>query len=139
MITPDLIDAYRRAEYRVSDGSFAFAMRVDEACDSLATCHAAFGVECSAFITAWNPRSTPAPREMNEAAMRRLEADLDARGYFVLQGQGADPSGAWAPEPSLLVLGLDEPGAVALARAYDQHAVVCAGPDAVPHLVFTAA
>jgi hypothetical protein len=131
----ELLDAYRRTEYRVSDGGFAFTMRVDEPSDSLRTCHASFGVECSTYITAWNPRSEPTPRDVNEAAMERLECEIAARGLFVLHGIGVDPAGAWTGEPSLLVLGLDEHGGVALAREFGQNAIVCAAADAVPRLV----
>jgi hypothetical protein len=131
----DLRDAYRRTEYRVADGSYAFVLRIDQPSDSLRTCHAAFGVECSTFITAWNPRSESMPPDVNAAAMTRLEREIEARGLFVLHGVGIDPSGAWAGEPSLLVLGLDENAGVALARAFEQNAIVCASEDAVPRLV----
>lgn len=134
-MSAELLDAYRRTEYRVADGSHAFVLRVDEPSDSLRTCHAAFGVDCSTFITAWNPRSVPTSREENEAAMTRLEQEIAGRGLFALQGAGVDPAGAWAGEPSLLVLGLDEAGGVALAREFGQNAIVCASDDAVPRLV----
>ena len=71
-VPPDLLDAYRRTEYRVADGSYAFVLRIDEPSDSLRTCHAAFGVDCSTFITACNPRSAPTAPDINEEAMRRL-------------------------------------------------------------------
>lgn len=131
----DLLAAYRRTEYRVADGGYAFVLRIDEPSDSLRTCHAAFGVDCSTFITGWNPRSEPTPRDVNEAAMARLEREIETRGLFVLHGIGVDPTGEWAGEPSLLVLGLDAAHGVALARDYGQHAIVCAAEDAVPRLV----
>lgn len=131
----DLIEAYRRAEYRVADGGYAFAMRIDEPSDSLRTCHAAFGVQCSAFITACNPRSVPTPDAENTAAMERLERTLEEDGYFVLQGLGVDPAGDWPGERSFLVLGIAPPDAVALARRFGQYAIVCAGEDATPRLV----
>ncbi len=130
-----LLAAYRRTEYRVADGSYAFTLRVDEPSDSLRTCHAAFGVDCSTFITAWNPRSEPTDRAVNEAAMARLEQLVESRGLFALRGEGVDPTGAWAGEPSLLVLGLDEQGGRSLARAFGQWAIVSASEDAVPRLV----
>ena len=134
-LPPDLVDAYRRTEYRVADGSHAFALRVDEPSDSLRTCHAAFGVDCSAFITACNPRSVPRSDAENEAAMERLERTLEDDGYFVLQGRGVDPTGGWPGEPSFLVLGIGEADAVALAGRFDQHAILWAGEDATPRLV----
>lgn len=132
----DLIDAYRRTEYRVADGSHAFTMRVDEPSDSLRACHAAFGVETSTFVTACNPRSVPTPAAENEAAMRRLEQHLEQRGFFVLRGTGVDPTGQWPGEPSLLVLGMGEAEGRAVAGAFGQYAILCAGEDATPRLVF---
>lgn len=131
----DLVEAYRRTEYRVADGSYAFVMRVDEPSDSLRTCHFAHGVERSAFVTACNPRSVPTPDQENETAMARLASELEARGYFVLQGRGVDPTGAWPGEPSYLVLGITEADAVEIARRFDQYAIVCADDDATPRLV----
>jgi hypothetical protein len=131
----DLVEAYRRTEYQVADGSYAFTMRIDEPSDSLRTCHFAHGVDGSAFVTACNPRSVPGSDVENADAMTRLARELEAGGYFVLHGRGVDPTGAWPGEPSFLVLGITEPDAVALARGYDQHAIVFAGEDATPRLV----
>lgn len=131
----DLLEAYRRTEYRVADGSHAFVMRIDEPSDSLRTCHFAHGIECSAFITACNPRSVPTPAADNERAMARLARELEAGGYFVLEGHGVDPTGAWPGEPSFLVLGIPQAEAVDLAGRFDQHALVFAGDDATPRLV----
>ena len=70
--------------------------------------------------------------------MARLEHELDAWGLPWLRGEGVDPAGDWPGEPSLLVLGLDEAAARALARRFGQNAIVCAAADAVPHLVICA-
>jgi hypothetical protein len=130
-----LRDAYRRTEYRVDEDGFAFVLHVDRQSSALRACHTACGVGCSTFITAWNPRSLPMARDVNEAAMTRLEAAVQARGLRALHGVGVDPRGDWPGEPSLLVLGLDEAAGVELARTFDQHAIVCAGEDAIPRLV----
>lgn len=131
----ELLAAYQRTEYRVRDGAYAFVMRVEEPSPLLQACQESFGVTCSAFLTACNPHSTPTPRDVNEAAMARLEQDLAGMGLRWLRGMGVDPAGDWPGEPSLLVLGLDQPAGVALARRLAQNAIVCAAADAVPHLV----
>ena len=138
MTSPDaeLIAAYRRTDYRVDDCGYAFVLRIDTPSAPLVACHDAFGVTCSAFITAWNPRSEPTPRARNEAAMAALERELSEGGWRWLRGEGADASGAWPAEPSLLVLGLDESTAVAIAQRFAQHAIVYAGVDGVPTLVW---
>jgi hypothetical protein len=131
----ELRDAYRRTEYRVDEDGFAFVLLVDRHSSALLACHVACGVDCSTFITAWNPRSLPAAQDINEAAMTRLEGAVQAQGLRALHGVGVDPRGDWPGEPSLLVLGLGEAAGVELARAFDQHAIVCAGEDAIPRLV----
>ncbi|MBL8723129.1 MAG: DUF3293 domain-containing protein [Planctomycetes bacterium] len=40
----------------------------------------------------------------------------------------------WPPEPSILVLGMPREVAVALARRFEQHALVWIGGDGVPEL-----
>ena len=133
----DLLDAYRRTEYRVAWAMEPFVLHVDNPSPALRRCHAAFGVSCSTFITAWNPHSLATPADVNAAAMARLVHHIEMQGLQALPGLGVDPSGEWAGEESLLVLGLDVSAAIAMARAFGQNAVVCAGPDAVPSLVVT--
>lgn len=134
-VPADLLEAYERTEYRVDDCGHAFVLRIGESSPDLRVCHAAFGVTCSTFITAWNPRSQPTPLDVNEAALARLIQDVTSRGLVALRGLGADPLGTWEPEPSVLVPGLGEQDGLALARAYDQYAIVVCGADATPRLV----
>ncbi|MBA2354092.1 MAG: DUF3293 domain-containing protein [Acidobacteria bacterium] len=132
-----LVAAYRRTEYRVEDRGYAFVLRVDEPSAALRVCHDEFAVRCSAYLTAWNPRSQPTARDVNRAAMQRLEADLHAQRLPYLQGIGVDPAGDWRAEPSLLVLGADQGTALVLAQRYAQHAILCTEADATPRLIFT--
>jgi hypothetical protein len=56
--------------------------------------------------------------------MARLRAHVTAQRRPCREGAGGDDSGAWTPEPSLLVA-LDAPAeAAALGRAFAQNAVV---------------
>lgn len=134
-VLPELAEAYRRTEFRVADRGWKFVLRHGEHSRVLEECHAAFGVMCSAYLTAWNPRSEPRSREENEAAQARLEAEVTAAGYPFLRGVGVDPSGEWPGEPSVLVLGISGDEAQRLGRAYGQNAIVVAGRDAVANLV----
>ena len=131
----DLLAAYERTEYRVTGADPPFVLRIGAYSAALDAYQAAAGVNGSTFITAWNPRSAPTPLEQNVAAMARLEEALTAHGWRWLHGEGVDPMGDWPGEPSLFVPGLAERDAVALARRFDQHAVVCAAADAIPRLV----
>jgi len=49
---------------------------------------------------------------------------------------GLDPDGKWHGEPSMLVLGIDQPRALAIGREYGQHAIVYMDADATPRLRF---
>ena len=130
-----LMQAYREAEYRVHDRGWTFVLGIDRPSSALVVCHDAFRVDCSAFITAWNPRSQPTTRAHNDAAQARLRNEVELRGLVWLHGIGVDSQGRWEGEESLLVLGLERGAAVSIGRRFEQHAVVWAGADGVPELV----
>lgn len=135
VVSPELVAAYRRTEFRVADRGWSFVLRHDQYSKVLEECHRAFGVACSAYITAWNPRSEPTSHEANKAAQVRLEVELRAAGFTFLRGVGVDPSSAWPGEPSVLVLGISGNEAQHLGRAYGQNAIAVAGKDATPRVV----
>jgi hypothetical protein len=137
-IAPSLVEAYRGTEFRVADRGWVFTLCVDQPSPVLVACHEAFGVARSAYLTAWNPRSEPQTREVNEAAQAQLEAELTAMGLPFLHGEGVDPSGEWPGEASVLVLGIREEEAVRLGRRHGQNAIVVAGRDALARLVMLA-
>jgi hypothetical protein len=134
-VVPGLIAAYRATRYEITGGPAPFALTINVPSAALAECHRVHGVECSAFLTAWNPASVRALPAENVAAAMRLEAQLRARGYRLLAGRGVDPAGAWEAEESVLVLGIGHSEACAVGRAFGQAGLVHAGRDAVPRLV----
>ncbi len=134
-LKPQLVEAFRRTEFRVADRGWSFVLRIDEASSALVACHEAFGVTRSAYLTAWNPRSEPTSCEVNKAAQARLETELTAAGLPFLRGEGVDPSGSWPGEPSVLVLGISGDDAQRIGRAFGQNAIVVAGQDAVARLL----
>jgi hypothetical protein len=56
-IDPDTLRAYEETHYRVL-GDAPATLRIGHANPDLAKLHRAFGVDCSAFVTAANPFST---------------------------------------------------------------------------------
>jgi hypothetical protein len=134
-VSPELAEAYHRTEFRVADRGWEFVLQHGEHSKVLEACHAAFGVSCSAYITAWNPRSELTAPEVNRAAQTRLEAELTALGLPFLHGEGLDPTGSWPGEPSVLVLGISRDDAQRLGLAFGQNAIVVAGRDAVARVV----
>lgn len=61
----EVLEAYRRTEYRVADRGYTFVLRVDTLSWPLRAVHATYGVDCSAFLTAWNPGSLPTDAPAN--------------------------------------------------------------------------
>ena len=89
----------------------------------------------AAFLTAANPRSERRSEEDNRRLTAALREALDAAGYRCLEGEGRDAQGAWPAEPSFLVLGIRRAGALALARRFEQNALVWCEPGKAPELV----
>ena len=129
--------AYRRTHYEVPlPGGELLVLRVDEASAALRAIHERCGVSCSAFLTAWNPRSEQRSAEQNATANQELQQRLAALGLECLPGRGRDPRGDWEPEESLFVPGLELDAACLHGRHYGQNAILHAGEDAVPRLVW---
>ena len=136
-LNPTLVEHYRRTEYRVADGGYSFTLQIDQACAALLDCMRHFKVTEAAYITAWNPRSEPTSSARNEAAQRALASEVLERGWRLFYGEGVGADASWAPEPSLLVLGIAFEAACGLGRKYGQNAIVYAraAGGAVPQLV----
>ncbi len=98
-------------------------------------CHKRHRVDCSAFITAWNPFSQPLTAQENEERHQALIAEIKSRSLSFLPGVGQHPSNNWLGEQSVLVLGLSLEAAKTLGRRFEQNAVVWTGRDGVPQLV----
>lgn len=117
--------AYEATAYQVDAGpQRRFAIRVGERSADVDELLAAAGVEAWAFITACNPRSVRLADAENAARMAGLVDVVRGRGLAFLPGAGAGDDPGWPAEPSLLILGIDETDAVALAREFDQLAIV---------------
>lgn len=133
-ISPELVDAYRATHFRVLEEK-PFILKVGETSADLLALHRSFGVDCSAFLTAYNPFSQMLSEADNLSRQTRLRSMLAEVQVAVLEGVGVDPSGEWPGEPSLLALGLSRAEAIELGNLFDQNAVVWIGADGVPELV----
>lgn len=133
-IAPETIEAYLVTDYRV-DGARPLILRIGQYSSALAAlCHET-GVDCAAFLTAWNPFSHHTSDQDNGAAQARLILSLDRLGLAQVPGFGADPSGNWPAEESILVLGVSLAPAATIASKFEQNGFVWAGADAIPQLV----
>ena len=118
-----LDDVYRATTYFVDAPAGRLAFRVGQASaeiDALATAHQ---VRTWTYITAYNPGSVAAPRERNEQRQQELKQAVAESGYPFYSGEGKG-DGDWPAEPSLLVLGVSEAEAAAMARRFGQAAVL---------------
>ena len=75
------------------------------------------------YMTACNPRSASLTKEENEVRLEALRVEMRARGYRWLEGAGHIPGEKWREE-CLLVAGIDETEADAIARRHDQNSIV---------------
>ena len=130
----DLIQAYKETHYTVQDVE-PFVLRIGVVSEALMACHKRHRVDCSAFITAWNPYSKQLSAQENEERHQALIAEIKGRSLSFLPGVGQHPSNNWLGEQSVLVLGLSLEAAKTLGRRFDQNAVVWTGGDGVPELV----
>lgn len=84
------------------------------------------GAQTWGFITAYNPFSCPLAAHENAHRLNVLYQALQHAGYRSYAGRGlsADPDSTWAPEDSLLVLGITQADSIAMGRRWQQNAVV---------------
>ena len=77
-----------------------------------------------AYITAWNPGSRQLSHQENELRHQRLKGEVTDLGFHSFEGEGRPADTAWAPEQSLLVLGVSAQEAVGIGLRYGQNAIV---------------
>jgi hypothetical protein len=130
----ELIQAYTETHYTVQDKE-PFVLRIGKVSEALLACHKRYRVDCSAFITAWNPLSQQFSAKENEDCQQALIAEIKSRSLSFLPGEGKHPSNNWPAEQSVLVLGLSLEAAKTLGRRFEQNAVVWVGRDGVPELL----
>ena len=127
--------AYSNTDYYADTAIGRIKLRSGEYSQELDDLQKSRGVTSSAFITAWNPRSIPTDESENVVAQKALYEDICAMGLDCISGIGKIPR-AWAGERSFLGLGLSEVDSLNLGKKYGQNAVLFAGPQAIPYLVF---
>ena len=137
-LSTDLIQAFLETHYRVHQhGSVVptMTLRVGDASPDLIVLHRTHGVDCSAFLTAYNPFAQQVDDASNLERQEALKQEVSRRSLVFLHGEGQHPTNGWPAEPSVLVLGLSLEAAKVMGRQYEQAAVVWIGPQVVPELV----
>lgn len=134
VLTADLLRAYHETHYVVNTLP-SLVLRVGQFSPELQRLHRTWGVCCSAYLTACNPRSQPMSAARNTALMAQLRRRMDGLGLTALPGIGHHPQGGWPGEESLLVLGLERLAARSLAADFDQNGLLWSDIHAVPRLL----
>lgn len=130
--------AYETTRFCVDDGPRWICFKAGSRNDRLEALLTRKRATRWAFITAWNPHSTPLPPEENarrDADLLQAIADL---GLEALPGEGIGEDPDWTPEKSLLVLGISRGQAERLGRRFGQLAIVVGRRGEPSRLVATA-
>ena len=134
-IHPDKVRAYLATDYRLGHTDQDIVLNIGQRSERLAALFADKGVNCGAFLTAYNPRGALQPEAANQLAHAQLATQLEQLGHEVIPGSGSEKGTDWAAEESYFALGLALEPAKAIGTHFDQDAIVWVGPDAVPQLI----
>jgi hypothetical protein len=129
-----MIRAYLETDYVVR-GEPSVILRIGKVSSELAAIHRLHCVDCSAFLTAFNPFSQPLDEQENDRRHELLMQELKRRSLPGLEGHGSHPDNGWPPEPSVLVPGLSLEASKSLGARFEQNAIVWSGANAVPQLI----
>ena len=134
-IHPEKVRAYLATDYRIGHISQDIVLTIGQRSDGLAALFAANGVDCGAFLTAYNPQGTAQTDAANDWAHAELAAKLQALGLQAVEGSGSEEGTDWPSEKSYFALGLALESAKKIGTHFDQDAIVWVGADAIPQLI----
>ena len=134
-IHPDKVKAYLATDYRLGHTAQDIVLTIGQRSDRLAALFADKGVNCGAFLTAYNPRGALQPDAANHLAHAQLATQLEQLGHAVIEGSGSEKGTDWPAEMSYFALGLALEPAKAMGTHFDQDAIVWVGADAEPQLI----
>ena len=134
-IHPDKVRAYLATDYRLGHTAQDIVLTIGKRSDRLAALFATKGVNCGAFLTAYNPRGTLQPEAANHLAHAQLATQLAQLGHKVIAGAGSAKGTDWPAEKSYFALGMALEPAKVMGTHFDQDAIVWVGADAEPQLI----
>ena len=110
-IHPDKLRAYESTDYRLGHTDQDIVLNINERSEPLATLFAFNGVNCGAFLTAYNPQGTIQSDAANAQRHSELASKLQELGVMAIEGSGSEGSGGedgtkWPAEKSYFALGL---------------------------------
>ena len=134
-IHPDKLRAYLATDYRLGHTPKDIVLTIGQRSERLAAFFAGSGVNCGAFITAYNPQGSAQPDAANDQGHAELGGKLQALGIQIIEGSGSEVGSDWPAEKSYFALGLSLKTAKAIGTHFDQDAIVWADSDAVAQLI----
>ena len=134
-IHPDKVRAYLATGYRLGHAAQDIVLTIGRRSERLAAMFATKGVNCGAFLTAYNPQGSAQPDAANDQGTAELGDKLHALGLQVVEGSGSEVGSDWPAEKSYFALGLALEPAKAMGTHFGQDAIVWVGPDAKPQLI----
>ena len=129
-------NAYLQTTYRVATAAEPVDIRIgveNPALDRLLQAHR---VREWAFVTACNPQSQELTDSDNAQRNDAMKQSLRDARWRYLEAVGLPDHAGWRQEDSVLILGIGHHAAVALARRWQQNAIVCGKSGAPPELVW---
>jgi hypothetical protein len=136
MIDEALLAAYRSTDFIVFDRDQEWTLNVGAASPRVDALLDRHGATHATIVTAFNPRSRVLAPDANAARHRSLVRLLEDRGLPFLYGEGRDPSGQWIAETECIVFGISLAEGLAIARRFEQNAVVFIERGKAPRLEF---
>lgn len=134
IINAGLQQSYRETDYKTL-GDEPLTMNVGEVCSPLAALHKRHRVDCSAFITAYNPLGQGLGNAVNAERHADLGRELGRRSLPNIEGIGQHPVDSRPGEVSYLIFGLTLEAAKTLGTQFEQNAIIWTGADTVPQLI----
>jgi len=127
--------AYRATTYTARFPTAVVRIRVGAACAGLDGELADRNLTTWAYITAANPDSVPLSDDQNAARYQALLRAVESLRWPCFSGAGVPDDPSWAPEKSLLVLGIPQPQAIELGQRFDQRAILWGTLGGLPELI----
>ena len=134
-IHPEKVRAYLATDYRLGHTSQDILLTIGQRSERLAALLAGSGVQCGAFLTAYNPHGRAQPDAANDQGHAELGGKLHTLGLQVIEGSGSEAGSGWPAEKSFFALGLSLEAAKVIGTHFEQDAIVWAGADAVAQLI----
>lgn len=131
-----LARVYLQTTYRVITAAKPVDIRIGVLNPALADLLQSRGARTWAFLTASNPRSQQLTDDDNALRNDKLMQSLRDEGWSCLDAVGVPDNSDWMPEQSVLILGIGRRAALALARRWQQNAIVYGEHGVVPELVW---